>query len=123
MARLCSWLTHTDTLCTWSPKKPPATIAIIMKRYSREGRSISETSVPNMNGRKYRLCVGSSDSMPSSAATTRSMASTKVSSGSSGMHSRRVERWKRRAWSRGRNTPIDPSALRWALRPSNATCP
>ena len=46
----------------------------------------------------------------------------KVSTGSSGMASRRAERWKRWALASGRKVATEPSGWRYAFSPSKIAC-
>ena len=57
-----------------------------------------------------------------SCATSASHASMNVSTGSSGIASRRAEDWKRRALASGRKVATEPSGWRYALRPSKIVC-
>lgn len=54
--------------------------------------------------------------------TSTSHASMKVSTGSSGIASRREDAWKRSALASGRKVATPPSGWRYALRPSKIVC-
>nr|KEP23793.1 hypothetical protein DA06_04730 [Georgenia sp. SUBG003] len=96
-----------------------------MRRYSSSWaeRTPRKGSVAIMNGRRYRLEPGTEGTQRASAAARAARDATKSSSGSSGMARRRAEALKRAALNPGRNVQTEPSACRYALRPSKISWP
>ena len=76
-----------------------------------------------MNGRRYRLVPAPVGTHCRSCRTSSSTASTNVSTGSSGMASRRAEALNRAAFCSGRNSATDPSDRWYAFMPSKISCP
>jgi hypothetical protein len=93
-------------------------------RTSRAGRTLSAASVAIMYGRKYRLVSPSSadGTHGSSTVTNARSAAMNASSGTCGSASRSALAVKRAALRSGRNAQTDPSACRYALRPSKISC-
>ena len=76
-----------------------------------------------MYGRRYRLVSSPDGTHAWSVETSATSEPRKSSAGSSGSASRRAERANRAAFACGLKLQIEPSACRYALRPSKISCP
>ena len=105
-------------------KYGPAGEAMTPNSTSWAGRTLSTASVAIMYGRRYRLVSPSSadGTHASSTVTSARRAAMNSSSGTCGSASRSALAVNRAAFRSGRNAHTEPSACRYAFRPSKISC-
>ena len=95
---------------------------MMMNLYWLEAFTPSTGSVAMVKGRMYKLVSGSEGTQSCSTFTKARTASTKSSTGISGMHRRSWVEARRAPFLSGRNSCTLPSGVLYAFRPSKHSC-